>query len=381
MSDRLFTVLVVGGYGVFGSSICRLLADRGGIRVVVAGRSQAKAEETRRRLLDSHPEAIVEALACDKTHDLAEALRQSGADLLIDAAGPFQGQDYRTVETCIAQGVHYVDLADARAFVAGFDRLDAAARAAGVVAVSGASSVPGLSSAAADLLTRDMTAVETIDMAIMPGNKAPRGYAVVAAILGYVGRTFPCWRDSEFGEARGWQDLRRLRLRIPDGPDLGYRAVAACDVPDNILFPKRYPGVASVAFRAGLELGLMHYGLWALSWPVRWGWIRGLAPLAPLAFRIAVALEGWGSDRGGMVVEVCGSSADGTRRRRRWTLIAGSGDGPQVPAVPAVILAGKLAAGWSRPGAVPCLGLFDVTEFEQVVAGLDIQCAVEDLDV
>ena len=124
----------------------------------------------------------------------------------------------------------------------------------------------------------------------------------------------------------------------------------------------------------------MHYGLWALSWPVRWGWIRSLGPLAPLAFRMAVALEGWGTDRGGMVVDICGSLADGARKRRRWTLIAGSGDGPQVPAVPAVILAGKLAGGWGRPGAVPCLGLFEVAEFEQAVAGLDIHCATEEVD-
>ena len=378
--DGPFTALVVGGYGVFGSSICHLLAERGGVRVVVAGRSPERAEDTTRRILAKHPDAAVEALACDKTHDLAEVLRRSGADLLIDAAGPFQGRDYATAETCIAQGVHYVDLADAREFVAGFDRLDAAAKTAGVVAISGASSVPGLSSAAADLLTRDMEVVDRIEMAIMPGNRAPRGYAVVAAILGYVGKAFPCWRDGAFGQARGWQDLRRLHLRIPGGPDLGHRPVAACDVPDNVLFPKRYPGAGTVTFHAGLELGLMHYGLWALSWPVRWGWLRSLGPLTPLAFRMAVALEGWGTDRGGMVVDIRGSLADGTRKRRRWTLVACSGDGPQVPAVPAVILAGKLAGGWRPLGAMPCLGLFDVAEFEQVVAGLDIRCATEDLD-
>ncbi len=378
MSDRPFTVLVIGGYGVFGTSVCRMLAE-GGARVLVAGRNLAKAEEVARDIRARHPEANVAALECDKTAALANTLRRAGARLLIDAAGPFQGQDRSTAETCIAESVHYIDLADARGFVAGFDRLDATAKAAGVTAISGASSVPGLSSAVVDHLTRGMEAVDSIATAIMPGNQAPRGYAVVAAILACVGKPIPCWRDGVAAEVNGWQDLRRLPLRIGGGPDLGRRWVAACDVPDNVLFPNRYEGVGTVTFHAGLEVRLMHFGLWALGWPVRWGWLRSLTPLAPLAFRIAVALEGWGTDRGGMVVDVRGSMADGAPRHRRWTLIAGSGDGPQVPAVPAVILARRLARGWSRTGAMPCLGLFDIAEFEQAVSGLDIHCVTEEL--
>jgi len=287
--------------------------------------------------------------------------------------------DYAIAEICIAQGVHYVDLADARAFVAGFDRLDAAAKAAGILAVSGASSVPGLSSTAADHLTRDLRTVDDIAIAIAPGNRAPRGYALVAAILGTVGQPIPLWRDGAYGHVHGWQGLGRLRLRLPDGPDLGSRWVAACDVPDMALFPARYPGVRAVTFRAGLELWLMHFGLWALSWPVRWRWLRSLEPLAPLVLRLATLLESWGTDRGGMVVEVAGSSKDGDRRRRRWTLIATGGHGPRVPAVPAVILAGKLARGWSMTGAMPCLGLFDLAEFERAVEGLEVHCAVEEV--
>ncbi len=378
MTGRPFSALVMGGAGVFGSSICRMLAERGDMQIIVAGRSSRRAEDTAGRIRSHHPEADIRAMACDKTTALTAALRRSGADLLIDAAGPFQGRDYAVAESCIAQGVHYIDLADARDFVTGFERLDAAARAAGVLAVSGASSVPGLSSAAADQLSRDLAAVERIAIAILPGNRAPRGQAVVVAILGYVGQPIPGWRDGARVILRGWQNLRRVRLRLPEGTDLGRRWAAACDVPDTVLFPKRYAGVSTVTFHAGLELGLMHFGLWALSWPVRWGLLRSLTPLAPLAYRIAVALERWGTDRGGMMVELRGSRSDGTVANRRWTLIAESGDGPQVPAVPAVILAGKLAGGWAVTGAVPCLGLFDLAEFERAVTGLDIRCAAEE---
>src|ERR1700686_2412057 len=99
------------------------------------------------------------------------------------AAGPFQGAGYRLARAAIAAGLHYVDLADARDFVAGFGALDAAARAAGVVALSGASSTPALSHAVLDRLTKGWRSIDTVDIAISPGNRsAPRGLSVIRAI-------------------------------------------------------------------------------------------------------------------------------------------------------------------------------------------------------
>lgn len=381
MTDAPVTVLVVGGYGVFGRTICRLLAHDRNIHVVVAGRSAEKAAGLARDIRSEWSPASVEGVRIDKRYGVDDALRATGARLLIDAAGPFQGGDYAVAQSCIGNGVHYVDLADAREFVAGFDALDAAARSAGVLAVSGASSVPGLSGAAADHLTRDLVRTDEITVAIAPGNHAPRGPAVVAAILAYVGRPMPRWRDGRFGQVYGWQDVRRICLRLPDGTEIGRRWVAACDVPDNVLFPRRYNIAETMAFRAGLELGVLHFGLWILSWPVRWRLIGSLAPLAPIAYRVAGALKSFGSDRGGMVVEAAGEASDGRPARRRWTLLAGSGHGPQVPGIPAVIVARKLANGAiSRSGAMPCLDLFDLRDFEAAVADLDIRCAVEDID-
>ena len=48
--------------------------------------------------------------------------------VLINATGPYQRQDYRLARACIAAGVHYLDLADARDFVPGIAALDAEAR-------------------------------------------------------------------------------------------------------------------------------------------------------------------------------------------------------------------------------------------------------------
>jgi hypothetical protein len=49
-----------------------------------------------------------------------------------------------------------------------------------------------------------------------------------------------------------------------------------------------------------------------------------------------------------------------------------------VPAIPAVILAKRLAAGKGPPaGASPCFGLFTLAEFAAETADLDITCTLE----
>jgi saccharopine dehydrogenase-like NADP-dependent oxidoreductase len=81
-------------------------------------------------------------------------LGRTGAFAAVEAAGPYQGGDYGLARAAIAAGPQDVDLADARDFVAGFGpAVDDAARAAGVVALTGASSTPALSNTALDTLT------------------------------------------------------------------------------------------------------------------------------------------------------------------------------------------------------------------------------------
>lgn len=71
-------VLVLGGYGVFGARLSRLLR-RDGHAVCVAGRDGAAAS-----LLAS--EIRASALQIDRTGDLSAL---SGFDAVADAAGPF----------------------------------------------------------------------------------------------------------------------------------------------------------------------------------------------------------------------------------------------------------------------------------------------------
>ncbi|WP_244492245.1 SDR family oxidoreductase [Aureimonas sp. AU12] len=360
-------VLVLGGYGGFGARLSRRLAADGW-QVIVAGRDAARAQ----RLAASLPEA--EGIRADRDGDLAPCLAAHRPFLLVDAAGPFQTSDHRAVQACLTAGVHYLDLADARAFVCGIEGLDDAARAAGLVVISGASSLPALSGAAVADLARGMEAVHAVDLSISASNRATAGPSVAAAILGTVGRPVRLWRGGRWQTATGWQQARRETYALPGRPALR-RLVALADAPDHEILPAGQPGRPATTFRAGPELPVQLAALWLMSWPVRWRWWRSLVPLAPRLARLQRLTARWGSDRSAMAVEVRGCR-DGETLRRRWTLIANRGDGPEIPTLAAQLLARDLRAGLLAPGARHAGGLLSLDRFRVLFANLAIEEAV-----
>jgi len=285
---------------------------------------------------------------------------------VVVASGPFQGQDYRVALACSAAGVHYVDLADGRAFVAGIAAVDVAATAAGVCAISGASSVPALSSAAVDELTRGWQRVDTIDMGISPGNRTERGLSTIQALLSYCGQ--PILREGS-PPLTGWLRSRPHRYPAP----VGWRLLSPCDVPDLTLLPAHYPGRPGVRFGAGLELAALHLGMNAMALLAKWGLVRDWSVHARWLKRGSDWFKAWGSDAGAMHVTVRGLDARGCGARQRWTLIATHGDGPYVPTLAAAALVRRLAAGAPpAPGARACIGLLTLDDFAREAVGLHI---------
>lgn len=358
-------VLIVGGYGVFGGRLAQLLRQDEDIELLIAGRSLHKARAFCRQHggIPAH---------FDRDGPLLAQLRRLGPQVVVDAAGPFQqyGNDpYRLARATVAVGAHYLDLADDAAFVEGIAQLDASAQAAGVTVLSGVSSVPCLSSAAIEQLRRGLGRIEYIETVILPGNRAPRGLSVVRAIVSQAGRPLRVWRGDVWQHVPAWGDLGRVRLSTATRR-LDARWASTIGAPDLALFPARY-GARSVVFRAGLELSLLHLGLWLLAWLPRLGLPGTLGRLAPLLRFVADLLRPFGEDRGGMCVTVIGETAAGRTEQRRWTLIAESGDGPFIPAVPAAAWLRQRARGVvPTPGARACIGELSLLQLMQAGAPL-----------
>jgi hypothetical protein len=370
-------VVIVGGYGAFGAHVAERLARDARLSIVIAGRSLAKARAQAAMLGAGGARARLSVAALDATTATGEELRALAPGVLINASGPFQEQDYGLARACIEAKCHYVDLADARGFVTGIVALDEAARTAGVSVISGASSVPGLSSAAIVDMTEGLTALEEVHIGISPGNSFDPGTATAASIISAAGKPFPVRVGGRWTAAYGWQRLHRYRF-----PEIGWRWMGDVDVPDLELLPLHYPGVQTVRFTAGLEVSMFHLGLWGLSWLKRAGLVRDAGALAGPMLAVKRRLSMLGSDAGGMFVHVIGRDRRGQRRRRSWHLVARHGHGPYVPAIASVILAKRLVAGAAidaapRAGAMPCFGLFNLADFAAEVADLDITCTLD----
>ncbi|HDY99344.1 MAG TPA: saccharopine dehydrogenase [Pseudomonas sabulinigri] len=362
-------ILVLGGYGNFGKRIVTSLCGSPDITLIIAGRNRAKAEALRQSLNKETNAQLTTAELDIHSPTLVEQLRALQPDLLIHTGGPFQGQDYRVPEACIAVGCHYIDLADDRRFVCDIGQLDDAARSAGVLLVSGASSVPGLSSCVIAHFAERFARLDDIDFAIAPGNQAERGAATVSGILSYTGHPIRVWRDGAWAKVYGWMSPRTL----PFDQTIGRRPLANVDIPDLELLPLAYPSVRNVNFQAGLEIPLLHYGMYLMAWLARLGLVRDWSRWTTPIVRASEYFIRWGTDTGGMQINLRGLDHQQQPLHIKWVLGATDGIGPYIPTLSALILARKLITGeLSTRGAMPCMNLYTMEDFTHEARNLAI---------
>ena len=225
---------------------------------------------------------------------------------MIDAAGPFQGADLCFARACIAAGVDYLDLADARDFVAAFPALDAEAKARQrprhhrreLDAGDHARRARRADAQAGPASTRSAPASRPAiaRRADVPSSK--RSSAGPA-------RRCACSSDGAVAHARRLE--RHAEARHPR--QLGRRRFALAETPDLDLVPQRFAPREDAVFTAGLELGA------AASRPRRDRLLRRIGPRPPRPLRallrwLASLLQPFGSDRGAHVRR-------GVRARRR----------------------------------------------------------------
>ncbi len=353
-------ILVLGGYGNFGARICRALVSDVLIDLLIAGRVQSRAESFAAEL------GSAKGVAVDcMSPEFPDLLRRLGVELVVHTAGPFQQQSYAVAQAAAAAGAHYIDLADGRRFVCDFPAaMDVAFRDVGRTAISGASTVPALSSAAVEHLCNAWQRIDSIDICIAPAQTAPRGKATLAAVLGYCGERIRVWDEGRWQFQRGWSHPQRVqfaRLR----PRLG----ALCDIPDLELFPEYFHTTQRVMFTAALEVGITQRAFAMLAALRSAGIVPPLTRLAGLLNFTARVFDGLGSSLGGMVVRTRGLDSLGRTVARAWHIAADNDHGPEIPCMAAILLARRLACGEKFPaGAHTCMGLLKLDEFAPAFA-------------
>ncbi|MBX8495913.1 saccharopine dehydrogenase NADP-binding domain-containing protein [Pseudomonas cichorii] len=350
-------VMVVGGYGNFGSIICRHLAAVPDIELVITGRDAQKLAHKVEAVGRQSGKAVQGWCGNAMGADLKPALVQMGIQWVIHTAGPFQGQSYAIAESCIEAGVNYCDLSDCRHFVNGIAALDARARAAGVAIFSGCSSVPSLSSAIIDEHRHRFTRIDTINHGITSSAKMP-GLSTIEGVLAYAGKPINQLRKGQVHPVPGWQGLTLRKM-----PMMGTRLLANVDVPDMDIFAGRY-GARNLSFKAGSGLKLGGVANYLLALAVRVGLIRSVPAWAARLHRWGTWFEGFGDGKSAMFIDVHGLDHDARPLLMTVQLTASNDKGPEIPSCAAVALVEKVNRGYRpEPGARACVGEITVDEY------------------
>jgi len=194
------------------------------------------------------------------------------------------------------------------------------------------------------------------------------GAGTVASVLSYCGKPFETLEGGRWTRRFGWQDLKSSQH-----PELGFRLSAACDVPDLTLLTEYVAGVSTASFHAALESKLEQLALWSMSFLSRMRLVSDWAPLVPFFRWVSGKTLAFGSATGGMHVQLTGLDESDQKKSINWYLTAKQNHGPEIPCVPALILVRKmLREEVTERGAMACLGMITLAEFDAEVSDLDI---------
>jgi len=218
------------------------------------------------------------------------------------------------------------------------------------------------------VLLPEFSEIDSLRYGISPGQRIDLGLATTQSLLSYIGK--PLKPFAGHPKAYGWQQTYRQQF-----PEIGSRWMSACDVPDLDLLPERY-SIKSIQFSAGMELKLVHGSLWLLGWLIRLGLPLNLPKYAPVLLHLNRWLDPLGTSSGGMHISIKGKDHAGEPKTVDWFIIAKDGDGPQIPTIPAIVLANKLAANEiDLKGAMPCVSLVSLQDYLDALKEFNVSVA------
>ena len=362
-------ILILGGYGVFGGRLAKLLSDLAEIDLLICGRDLSRAEAFCAAWAG---QARVHPLALDRV-DMIAGLRAERPDLVVDASGPFQdyGVDrYRVITACIDAGINYLDFADAADFVFGVSQFDEQAKAAGVFVVSGVSSFPVLTAA----VLREME--KTMEIVSAEGGIAPSPYAgvglnVMRAVVGYAGAPVKLRRGGKQTYGIGLAESRRFTVAVPGRLPLRNLRFSLVDVPDLQVIPPEHRTITDIWMGAGPVPEILHRILNMLAKARARLGLPSLVPFSRFFYAILNRMR-FGEHRGGMFVRAQGAAA-GQAVERSWHLLAEGDDGPFIPSMAIEAIIRKLLVG-VRPvsGARSGVRALELADYDLLFAGRNI---------
>jgi hypothetical protein len=339
-------ILIIGGYGTFGSRLSRLLANQSQLTLLIAGRSIKHAQILCQELNNNL--ATILPLYFDRNDSQIESRLQSiQPNLVVDATGPFQsyGKDpYRVVKACLATSINYLDLADGSQFVKDIIQFDNQAKEKNIYVLSGVSSCPVLTVVVVRHLAKGLNTIHSIKGGIAPSPYADIGPNVIRAIASYSGQQMRLVRNGQSTVGYALTENMRYTISPPGYIPLNNRRFSLIDVPDHQILRDLWPNINSIWIGAGPIPEILHRLLNSLAWLVRWRLISSLSPFTSLFYRVMNVVR-WGEHRGGMFVSIEGIDKQGQKIERSWHLLAEGDAGPFIPSMGIAAIVHRILEG------------------------------------
>jgi saccharopine dehydrogenase (NAD+, L-lysine-forming) len=363
-------VTVLGGCGAVGSVAVKTLAQSGVFSEVVIG----DANIERARQMAKELGGGVTAIACNATDRPSVKKAVQGSDVVLNCVGPF----YTTVKPILASvmecGINYVDVCDDVDVTIDLLNMDDAVRQAGIAALIGMGSSPGMTNIVAKFAaTALLDAAHSVDIFHTHGGEPFEGPGVIEHRFHCMSIPIPMYLDGE---------LKYVSYFEPDGialrqtfnfPYIGETPIYPYPHPEQITLPRylklqRVTNKGSVLPEAYYNLTgeVCRLGL-ASKDPVQ---VRGQT-VVPYDFAIAFIIRererilretNFGRQRGCVSVIVHGTK-DGQALEYRFHMASTSqalGEGTGIPAAMGAILMqqGKVQGKGVLPPEA-CLNAFE----------------------
>ncbi|MDG0875664.1 saccharopine dehydrogenase NADP-binding domain-containing protein [Paenibacillus thiaminolyticus] len=288
-------IVVVGGYGHVGRTICRILGEGYPGQVYAAGRSRERAE----RFCQS-ARGKIRPLEIDIREPLTPDIL-NGVKLVIMCLDQI---DTDFVPACFRTGTHYIDVSANGSFLCQVEQFQHEAAAHGAAALLSGGLASGLTNLLALEAQRLLGETDQIDLVIMLGLGDAHGEAAIEWMVDNLAARFEITRNGEQEEALSFTDGQIFAF----GADLGCRQDCRFPFSDQMTLPRTLE-VPSVATRLCLDSAMVTGLLGGAS---RTGAVR-LLQAGRLRRRIIRSLGAlrFGGHRFAVKAEARGTSRDG----------------------------------------------------------------------
>ena len=259
-------ILVVGGYGHVGRTICQELGTKYPGKVVAAGRSRERAEQFSREMggkvrpLRLNLQEPVDSQVLKDVKLVIMCLDQT---------------DTTFVRACLHSGAHYVDVSANGQFLLQAERWDDEAKANGGTAVLSVGLAPGLTNLLAAHAVSQLDRTDSIDIGIMLGMGDQHGQAAIEWTVDHMGQRFEVIENYLRKNVNSFSGGRRTDFG-PLGRKRAYRFPFSDQ--QTLVRTLEVPTVSTrlcfdSAVMTGLLAGLRIIGVFKL---MKWRWARNL---------------------------------------------------------------------------------------------------------